>query len=126
MNRPKVLIVDDEEIFVQNMSRLLGKRGYEVTGVHSGQAAIDAMENNEFEVMVLDLKMPGMDGLMTLKTMKKLGRSVETLILTGHGSIDTALDAVKLGAYDYLTKPCAIEQLVAKLEIALRNRRTQP
>lgn len=125
MNRPKVLIVDDEEIFAQNMSRLLGRRGYDVTAVNNGQAAIQVLENRNFKVMVLDLKMPGMDGLTTLKTLKKLGLLVETLVLTGHGSLDTALEAVKLGAYDYLTKPCAIEQLVAKIETALRNRITQ-
>ncbi|MEM5786601.1 MAG: response regulator [Syntrophobacteraceae bacterium] len=125
MNRPKVLIVDDEEIFAQNMSRLLGRRGYDVTAVNNGQAAIQVLENRNFKVMVLDLKMPGMDGLTTLKTLKKLGLLVETLVLTGHGSLDTALEAVKLGAYDYLTKPCAIEQLVAKIETALRNKITQ-
>ena len=69
-------------------------------------------------MIVLDLKMPGMDGITTLKEIKKLGLFTETLILTGHGSIDTALDAIKLGAYDYLTKPCDIDELVAKIENA--------
>ena len=68
------------------------------------------------DVIVLDLKMPGMDGIATLKEIKKLGLFTETLILTGHGSIDTALEAMKLGAYDYLTKPCEIDDLVAKIE----------
>jgi len=66
--------------------------------------------------VVLDLKMPGMDGITTLKEIKKLGLFTQTLILTGHGSIDTALEAVKLGAYDYLTKPCEIDELVDKIE----------
>jgi DNA-binding NtrC family response regulator len=74
------------------------------------------MEKEDFDVVVLDLKMPGMDGITTLKEIKKLGLFTETLILTGHGSIDTALKAIKLGAYDYLTKPCEIGDLVAKIE----------
>ncbi|MBW2168878.1 MAG: response regulator, partial [Deltaproteobacteria bacterium] len=71
---------------------------------------------NDFDVVVLDLKMPGMDGITTLKEIKKLDLFTETLILTGHGSIDTAMEAIKLGAYDYLTKPCEIGELVAKIE----------
>ena len=67
-------------------------------------------------MVVLDLKMPGMDGITTLKEIKKLGLFTETLILTGHGAIDTALEAMKLGAYVYLTKPCEIDELVNKIE----------
>jgi len=114
----RVLLVDDETVFTKNMSKLLKNRGYEVTAVNSGDAAIRELEQNRFDVMVLDLKMPGMDGITTLKESVKLGLFVETLILTGHGSIDTALEAMKLGAYDYLTKPCEIDELVAKIEAA--------
>lgn len=74
------------------------------------------LKKENFDVVVLDLKMPGMDGITTLKEIKKLDLFTETLILTGHGSIDSALEAVKLGAYDYLTKPCEIDELVAKIE----------
>jgi len=118
MSRSRVLLVDDEEIFARNMSKLLMKRGYEVTVVNGGADAIRALKGQDFDVMVLDLKMPGTDGMGTLKQVKKLGIPVETLILTGHGSIETALEAVRLGAYDYLTKPCQIEQLVAKIGLA--------
>jgi DNA-binding NtrC family response regulator len=114
----RVLLVDDEAIFTKNMSKLLMFRGYAVTAVNSGDAAIRELEQNHFDVMVLDLKMPGMDGITTLKESKKLGLFTETLILTGHGSIDSALEAMKLGAYDYLTKPCEIDELVAKIEAA--------
>jgi DNA-binding NtrC family response regulator len=114
----RVLLVDDETIFTKNMAKLLKFRGYEVTAVNSGDAAIRELEQNHFDVTVLDLKMPGMDGITTLKEIKKLGLFTETLILTGHGSIDTALEAMKLGAYDYLTKPCEIEELVTKIEAA--------
>ena len=114
----RVLLVDDEVVFTKNMSKLLTYRGYKVTAVNSGDAAIRELEQVDFDVIVLDLKMPGMDGITTLKEIMKLGLFTETLILTGHGSIDTALEAMKLGAYDYLTKPCEIDELVAKIEAA--------
>lgn len=112
----RILLVDDEFVFTTNMSKLLENRGYRVTAVNSGDNAIKCLEEKDFDVVVLDLKMPGMDGITTLKEIKKLGLFTETLILTGHGAIDTALEAVKLGAYDYLTKPCEIDDLVAKIE----------
>jgi DNA-binding NtrC family response regulator len=116
MKGSKILLVDDEVVFTTNMSKLLNNRGYRVTAVNSGDSAVQAMEKENFDVVVLDLKMPGMDGITTLKEIKKLGLFTETLILTGHGSIDTALEAIKLGAYDYLTKPCEIDELVNKIE----------
>ena len=79
-------------------------------------------EEKDFDVVVLDLKMPGMDGMATLKEIKMLGLFTETLILTGHGAIDTAMEAVKLGAYDYLTKPCDIDDLTEKLEEAQKRK----
>jgi len=116
MKGSKILLVDDEVVFTNNMSKLLTNRGYRVTAVNSGDSAIQALEKETFDVVVLDLKMPGMDGITTLKEIQKLGLFTETLILTGHGSIDTALEAIKLGAYDYLTKPCEIDELVNKIE----------
>ena len=114
----KILLVDDEVVFTENMSSLLDTRGYRVTAVNNGQSAISALEEDDFDVVVLDLKMPGMDGIATMKEIKKLEIFTEILVLTGHGSIDTAMEAVKLGAYDYLTKPCEVEELVIKLEEA--------
>ena len=118
MKGSRILLVDDEAAFTNNMSKLLIYRGYRVETADSGDRAIRILEEQDFDVIVLDLKMPGMDGITTLKEIKKLGLFTETLILTGHGSIDTALDAIKLGAYDYLTKPCDIDELVAKIENA--------
>jgi DNA-binding NtrC family response regulator len=112
----KILLVDDEAVFVRNMSKLLSARGYAVTTAESGDAAIRVLGEQPVDVIVLDLKMPGLDGLATLKEIQKLGLFTQTLILTGHGSIDSALEALKLGAYDYLTKPCEIDELVAKIE----------
>ena len=116
MKGAKILLVDDEEVFTRNMSKLLSSRGYEVSAVTSGDAALRALESRAVDVIVLDLKMPGMDGLTTLKEIQKLGLFVQVLILTGHAAIDSALEAMKLGAYDYLTKPCEIDELVVKIE----------
>lgn len=121
MKRARILLVDDEVDFTENIGKLLGSRGYCVTSVNSGDRAIECLDQEAFDVMVLDLKMPGMDGIATLKEMKRLELSTETLILTGHGSIGTALEAVKLGAYDYLTKPCGIDELVEKIEEAWKS-----
>jgi len=118
MKNLKVLLVDDEVVFTENMSLLLTKRGYQVTAVNNGAGAIETLEEDNFDVIVLDLKMPGMDGIATLKEIKKLGLFTQTLILTGHGAVDSALEAVKLGAYDYLTKPCTIEELTDKIDQA--------
>jgi DNA-binding NtrC family response regulator len=96
----KILLVDDEVVFTNNMSKLLTSRGYRVKAVNSGDSAIGALEEERFDVVVLDLKMPGMDGITTLKEIKKLGLFTETLILTGHGSIDSALDAKIEGAWE--------------------------
>jgi DNA-binding NtrC family response regulator len=122
MKGSKILLVDDEVVFTTNMGKLLTNRGYKVTAANSADAAIQALEKEHFDVVVLDLKMPGMDGLATLKEIKKLGLFTETLILTGHGSIDTALEAIKLGAYDYLTKPCEIDDLLGKIEGAWQKK----
>jgi DNA-binding response OmpR family regulator len=118
MKGSKILLVDDEVVFATNMGKLLTNRGYRVTAVNSGDAAIQALEKESFDVVVLDLKMPGMDGITTLKEIRKLGLFTETLILTGHGSMDNAFKAIEMGAYDYVTKPCEIAELVAKIEAA--------
>ncbi len=124
MKDAKILLVDDEVVFANNMSKLLNRRGYQVTAVNGGDTALRALMENPFDVMVLDLKMPGMDGIAVLHEMKKLGLVTEVLVLTGHGSIDTALEAIQLGAYDYLTKPCEIAELVSKIEAALEKKAT--
>ena len=121
MEGARILLVDDEVEFTENVARLLEARGYHVKAVNSGDGAIQALDREKFDVMVLDLKMPGMDGITTLKEVKKLDLFTQTLILTGHGAIETALEALKLGAYDYLTKPCEIDELVEKIEGAWRK-----
>jgi DNA-binding NtrC family response regulator len=122
MENTRILLVDDETEFTDSMSQLLRNRGYQVTAVNSGENAIKALERGRYDVMVLDLKMPGMDGMTTLREAKKLDLFTETLILTGHATVDTALEAIKLGAYDYLTKPCEIGDLVIKIQGARKKK----
>ena len=122
MENARILLVDDETDFTDTMSQLLRTRGYRVTAVNGGEGAIKALGQEKYDVMVLDLKMPGMDGMATLKEAKKLELFTETLILTGHATVDTALEAIKLGAYDYLTKPCDIDELVQKIQGASKKK----
>ena len=122
MKGSKILLVDDEVVFTDNMSRLLKSRGYLVKAVNEGDSAVDILESENFDVVVLDLKMPGMDGITTLKEINKLDIFTEVLILTAHGSVDTAMEAMKLGAYDYLVKPCEIDELIEKIEGAWANK----
>jgi DNA-binding NtrC family response regulator len=121
----KILLVDDETVFTENMSRLLINRGFNVTAVERGEDAVQLIEKEKYDVVVLDLKMPGINGIDTLKEIKKLDTFTEVLILTGHGSIDTAMESLKLGAYDYLIKPCGIDELVMKLEGARERKESE-
>jgi DNA-binding NtrC family response regulator len=123
MKDAKILLVDDEVVFTNNMSKLLSRRGYQVKTANSGCEALAILMDNAIDVMVLDLKMPGIDGIATIREVKKLGLLNEVLILTGHGSIDLALEALKIGAYDYVTKPCEITELVSKIETGLEKKR---
>ena len=125
MEKATLLLVDDEEVFTTNMSRLLTSRGYQVTTVNNGEEALAALKEKPFDVMVLDLKMPVMDGITTLHNVKDLGLLTEVLVLTGHGSMDTAFRAIDMGAYDYLTKPCEITELVSKIEAAYARKKVK-
>jgi len=125
MDKATLLLVDDEVVFTTNMSRLLTSRGYQVTTVKNGEEALAALKEKPFDVMVLDLKMPVMDGITTLQNVKDLGLLTEVLVLTGHGSMDSAFRAIDMGAYDYLTKPCEITELVSKIEAAHARKRVR-
>jgi two-component system response regulator HydG len=115
----RVLLVDDEEQFVKNLARILKVRGFEISTAFSGYDAVDAVKNEGgFDVVVLDVKMPGMDGIETLSEIKKLAPDTEVIMLTGHASLSSGVQAMRKGAYDYLMKPCEIEDLVEKLKEA--------
>ena len=121
MKGAKILIVDDEVAFTNNLTKLLTKREYYVTAVNSGDSAIQALEEDQYNIVILDIKMPGMNGITTLKEMHKLGLLTKTIILTGEATIKSAIEALRLGVCEYLTKPCEIDELTEKIEFVLEN-----
>jgi two-component system response regulator HydG len=114
----RVLLVDDEEKFVFNLSRLLRYRGFDTMTALDGPSAIDAIANRSYDVVVLDLKMPGMDGLTVLSEIKKMAPETEVIMLTGHATVESGIQALREGAFDYLMKPCDIEELAEKIKEA--------
>lgn len=115
----RILLVDDEEQFVTNLARILEVRGFDVTGVYSGYDAVDTVKyGGGFDVVVLDVKMPGMDGLATLGEIKKWAPDTEVIMLTGHATLPSGSEAIRKGAYDYLMKPCDVEDLMEKIKEA--------
>jgi DNA-binding NtrC family response regulator len=121
----RVLVVDDEEPFRILMESELGRMGHSVQCVQSGEEALSALAARDFEVVLLDLKMPGMGGMEALKRMKEAGLSAEVIVLTGHPDIDDAIQAMKLGAYDYLTKPARLSEVEEVLKRAAEKKRLQ-
>ncbi len=121
----KLLIVDDEVQFLNSISRRLEMRGFEVTKAHDGQEAVDAARTAKFDLALLDLKMPGMDGKQVLEILKKEHKHLEIIILTGHGSLDSAVECTKLGAYGYLPKPYEFDKLLDILREAYQVRLTK-
>ena len=120
----KILLVDDEREFVAILTQRLTKRNYSVTFAHSGKDALAQLEEDkDIEVAILDVKMPGLDGIETLKLIRKKWPLVEVIMLTGHSTLDSAINAIKIGAYDYLLKPIEMEQLVSKIEKAASRKR---
>jgi DNA-binding NtrC family response regulator len=121
----KVLIVDDEKDFVEMFSLRLEQQGEKVSTAHSGKEALKVLENVAIDVVILDIRMPGMDGIDTLRQIKTLYPIVEVILLTGHGSTETAVEGMKLGAFDYLMKPADFEEIKLKLENARKRKDEQ-
>jgi DNA-binding NtrC family response regulator len=115
MISPLVLLVDDEVPFVETMSKRLSKRQLMVLPAYTGREALEMLGTNAVDVVILDVKMPGMDGIQTLRQIKQTYPLVEVIMLTGHATIETAVEGMRLGAFDYLMKPCEIEELLAKV-----------
>ena len=116
MTSTHLLLVDDEVPFVETMTRRLTRRNYKISSALSGQEALDLLEKNHLiEVVILDVKMPGMDGIETLKKIKHNYPLVEVIMLTGHATVETGIEGMKLGAFDYLMKPCGIDMLISKV-----------
>ncbi|RPJ06239.1 MAG: response regulator [Deltaproteobacteria bacterium] len=119
-----IMLVDDED-FVEMLSLRLKETGENVVAAYNGQECLDTLEKSEIDVIILDVKMPGMDGIETLQEIKKRHPLVEVIMLTGHGTIDSAVKGMKLGAYDYLFKPADFDDLTIKLNKARRRRQDQ-
>ncbi|MFA4910287.1 MAG: response regulator [Desulfobacteria bacterium] len=122
MKIPRILLVDDEVAFANNILKLLSKRGYDVTAVNDGASAIRTLGEKEFDVVILDMKMPGMDGIATLKEIKKKEPLAEVVILTGHGSVESGIEGMQLGAFDFVMKPVSIDDLHEKVCQAYQRR----
>jgi DNA-binding NtrC family response regulator len=124
MKTTHILLVDDEVGFVETMRKRLTKRGLTVKIALSGTEALDRLaEETKIEVVVLDVKMPVMDGLEALREIKTRFPLTEVLMLTGHATIADAINGMKLGAFDYLMKPCDMDRLMAKVDEAAAKRR---
>jgi DNA-binding NtrC family response regulator len=126
MDKPFVMLVDDEVDFIETMAKRLQKRDFKVLTATNGQQALELVDvNRNLEVMILDVKMPGMDGIEVLKEIKNRYPLIEVIMLTGHATIESAIDGMKIGAFDYLMKPCEIEQLTQKVHEAVAKRKAQ-
>ena len=117
-----LLFVDDEVDFLNSMTKSLEVRGFNVIAVDRGEKAIEAARNKPVDIALLDLKMPGIDGEETLKILKEEHEWMEVVILTGHGSIDSAVELTKTGAYGYLQKPCELDKLLEALKEAYKKK----
>jgi two-component system, response regulator RegA len=125
-DRIKLLLVDDEHAYVKILEKRLTKRNFDVTTAFSGTQGIQAARKEDFSVAVLDLKMEDIDGIEVLKVFKKMAPHMEVIMLTGHGSEQAAREGVQFGAFDYLTKPCDLEDLVEKIMAAASKEKPQP
>jgi DNA-binding NtrC family response regulator len=118
------MLVDDEAPFVETMTKRLAKRDLNVIAVFSGQEALETLDKyRNVDVVILDVKMPGMDGIETLKKMKAAYPLIEVVMLTAHATVESAIEGMKFGAFDYLMKPCDMEQLMGKVNEASRKKR---
>ena len=123
--KTRVLVVDDEKEFVETLSERLSLRGYDVTTSLNGEDAIEKVRNHLFDVIILDVLMPGMSGIEALREIKKIKPLIEVIMLTGNATVETAIEGLKLGASDFLIKPCEPEDLVAKINKAYEKKAEQ-
>ncbi|MCF8090464.1 MAG: response regulator [Desulfotignum sp.] len=122
MENMTLMLVDDEERYLQTTAKLLKKRGIKVVTAQSGAQALDMLKTHDVHVVILDIKMPGMDGFKTLKAIKTLYPPVEVIFLTGHATMDSAIEGLQFGAFDYVMKPADIDDIVTKAYEAFEKR----
>jgi len=120
-----VLLVDDETEFLETLVKRIKKRNVNVHGAKSGEEALSFLENQAVDVVVLDVRMPGLDGIETLRKLKKDHPLIEVIMLTGHASLEVAIEGMELGAFDYLMKPVDIDDLLYKLQDAYKKKSIQ-
>jgi DNA-binding NtrC family response regulator len=127
MESVQLLLVDDEPAFLETMSKRLGRRNFGVRTASGGLEALELLSDGgeKIEVVILDVKMPRMDGIETLAEIKRRHPLVEVIMLTGHGTVGSAIDGMKRGAFDYLMKPCDMKVLENKVREAAERRRRQ-
>jgi DNA-binding NtrC family response regulator len=121
----RVLLVDDEEEFVETLAQRLEVRDFDVTTALNGADALERLEREDVDLVVLDLQMPGVDGISVLRSIKDLKPLVEVIMLTGHATVETAIEGMKLGAFDFLIKPTETEELVEKINRAFGRKSEQ-
>ncbi|SPD74448.1 conserved hypothetical protein [uncultured Desulfobacterium sp.] len=123
MDQFRTLVVDDEEDFLVTLVNRLKKRDIDAAGVKSGEEALDLVKKKLYDVIIMDIKMPGgMDGIEALREIKKIQPLVEVILLTGHGSVESSIEGMKLGAFDYLMKPIKLEELIPKMAEAFEKK----
>ncbi|NQS72563.1 MAG: response regulator [Desulfobulbaceae bacterium] len=125
MTRYSVLIVDDEVDFREITTKQLTRRDVYCESASDGDSALQMIEARDYDIVVLDMKMPGKDGIETLREIKRLAPMTEVIMLTGHASVESGINGIKYGAFDYLMKPMEIESLVEKLDAAYERKRIQ-
>ena len=123
MQKIGLLVVDDEQRFLFTTEKLLNRQGFEVFIAESGGRALKLLEEHDIKVVILDVKMPGMSGIETLKEIKRLYPHIAVIMLTGHATVPSAVEAMQMGATDYLMKPVAMDQLIAKARDAVEPNR---
>ena len=122
MSEATVLIVDDEEEYLDIMVERLEGRGYKVDKAQNGIEALDKIDHTTYDAIVLDFMMPGMDGMETLKRIRSSNPDLQVILLTGHATVQSGVEAIKLGALDFLEKPAEIEKLTEMIQKAKDNR----
>lgn len=118
----RVLVVDDETRFRTTLAKMLRSRGLAVQAVGSGEECLEELAARPYDVVLLDIRMPGLGGLETLRLLKERHPEVEVVMLSGHANLDTAIELLKLGAFDYLLKPCPLEEVLLKIENAFEKK----